>query len=376
MPTLRNHDSNAAELPLDEALRRARADERRLADRERVLSAIGVAGLLVVATRGILGDVTRPLALGLSLAVVICLALLGLARRARAQHEGFAAHVRFVELVRDATDRAPASAGHPYRNDEKLEDVIVLGAAAARRASTARGGASWVKRGLAAAVSLTAIGLLFANATPTPTPRQRWTFVEPPASAATGLEARGAGSGAWEVLDDPHATGARALVNRAGDPLAAPALMLAGASWTRDLRAVTRCKVSPDEDAQACGVVFRHRDDANYLSARVDTAQGALVVSATVAGEERVLGRHEVTAPAGVWQELALEVRAGRIRLTWNGQAALDVTDDGPARAGAVGLWAPSAGVSTFDELSVEPLPAQGASNPLLRLVSRLRPEA
>ncbi len=337
--------ARAGELPLDEALRRARTSAAQLGRRERVLSLVGLSGLVIVSARGIVDiafddDGSRPLALGLAVAVACCLGVMALAFRTRSTFEHSAAHVRFLELVRDAADHieSPAADQHPYRAEERPKEIVVLGAEAARAVALAGPrrdeGASWGRRGVAAFACLAAIVTLGWVVGPGAAAKRRWTFLEPTSAPADlGLLAHMRGSGDWQVEDDEQATGARALVNRVGDPAGAPALLIATSMWTRDLRAVTRCKASPNLAARACGVVFRFHDDANYASARLDAAQGALVVTVTERGKERELGRRDAVAAPGVWQELALDVRAGRVRLSWNGQPALDVLDALPASA-------------------------------------------
>jgi hypothetical protein len=102
---------------------------------------------------------------------------------------------------------------------------------------------------------------------------------------------------------------------------------------------------------RACGVVFRFGDEANYHAARLDAADGQLVVAVMSHGRERILGRQVVAAP-GVWQELALEARAGRIRLSLNGSTTLEVTDGAPDGAPiAAGRGRPMGSVGRRDVL-------------------------
>lgn len=313
---------------------------------ERVLSAVGISGLVLVGARGVAfiasseSEASSTLTIALAVAMLACLVLLGFAARARA---------RFVRAV---------------IGDEETPIVPLEERTAA--------GTSWVRRVVAAAACIAAIGALAYAAAPPSLKKLRWTFVEPAAAPAElGLRAHDGDSGAWQVEDDSYATGARALVNREGNPTAAPAVIVATSAFTRDLRASTRCKVAPDMAASACGVVFRFRDSASYHVARLDIGEGALVVSQVSGGRERVLGKREAKASPGVWQELALEARGSRIRLSLNAGSTLEVVDVAPSVAGNVGLWSPAAGIAYFDELTVDPLPASAQAFELLPLLGK-----
>jgi hypothetical protein len=97
------------------------------------------------------------------------------------------------------------------------------------------------------------------------------------------------------------------------------------------------------------------------------------MIAVVEGGRERILGKQVASLAPGVWQELALEARAGRIRLSLNGSTSLEVVDGAPVAAGRVGLWAPAAGVAYFDELTVDPLPASAQAFELLPLLGRGR---
>jgi hypothetical protein len=359
-----------ADEAVEEGLRRARADAAAHARRERVLFAIAAALLALLGLRGILAALaastgaTSSVPIGWTLSVVACGALLVVARRARARLDVATARVRLLELARDAADHT-------------LGPFVVVEAAVASpgpRSPVSAALSSWARRGVAVAACIAAVTMLAYVAAPASAAKLRWRFLgSEDAPEALGLRAHVEGSGEWRVEDHSQATGARALVNAAGDPTGGPALLVATGAWTRDLRAVTRCKVAPSLPARGCGVVFRFVDERNYHAARLDAADGSLVVARVSGGREEILGKHAAPVAPGVWQELALEARADRILLSWNDSAPLQVIDGAPAVAGGVGLWAPAAGVAYFDELAVDPLPATAQAFELLPLLGRGR---
>ncbi|MDB4936010.1 MAG: hypothetical protein JWP87_2982 [Labilithrix sp.] len=360
------------EYEVDDALRSARAQAAAHARRERVLFAIAASLLALLAARGLLaalaaiaGASSPVVPLASTLGVIACGVLLVAARRARARLDGVVAHVRLLEIVRDAAD-------HSLGALVVLREPSEPGGAGAREPVPTTRSSSWARRAVAMAACVAAVALLGWAAAPASATKLRWRFVGPDdALSALDLRAQVEGSGEWKVEDHSEATGARALVNGAGDPARGPSLLVATKAWTRDLRAVTRCKVAADQPARACGVVFRFVDDRNYHAARLDAARGALVVARVSQGREQILGTQVAPAPPGVWQELALEARGDRIRLSWNGAAPLEVIDVAPALAGGAGLWAPAAGISYFDELAVDPMPATAQAFELLPLLAK-----
>jgi hypothetical protein len=359
--------------PVDEALRRARADCAVHARRERVLFAIAASLLGLLAVRGLLSAVAAfagggppAIPIGSTLALLACGALLVAARRARARLDGAVVQARFLEIVRDAADHS-VGALVVLRGDVARE-----GAAAQEARSSRSSSSSWTGRAVAMIACVAAIAALGWAVAPASASKLRWRFLGAEAALASlDLRAHVDGSGEWTIEDHSEATGARALVNGAGDPARGPSLLVATKAFTRDLRAVTRCKVAAEQPARACGVVFRFVDDANYHAARLDAAGGVLVIARVSQGREQILGTQVAAASPGVWQELALEARGDRIRLSWNGAAPLDVIDVAPAFAGGAGLWAPAAGVSYFDDLAVDLLPATAQAFELLPLLAK-----
>jgi hypothetical protein len=184
--------------------------------------------------------------------------------------------------------------------------------------------------------------------------RHRWTFLGDDVSPdALGFRVGEPRSGTWSVEHDDAATGARSLVNRVGDDDAPPATLVTNVVRARDLRALTRCRVSP---GGACGIVFRYVDDRTHHVARLQTDR--VVLARVAGGKERVLGSSAANVFAGIWHELTVEARGDVLRVAWNGAVVIDVHDVVPAPIGTAGLWAPSSGEAYFDELAVDVFPA------------------
>lgn len=187
---------------------------------------------------------------------------------------------------------------------------------------------------------------------------RRWAFTRDAGSTrALGLAVTSERAGVWRLERDPRATGARALVNDVGLPGSSPAMAIALEPAHRDVRVRTRCRVRGSGESLACGLVFRHRDRANYYSARVDAKQQRVVLSVVANGKERIIARAPARVEVDVWQEIAVDARRDRIRVVWNDETTIEVRDSTHLGRGAAGLWTAATTAAHFDELWLERLP-------------------
>ncbi len=349
---------------------------QRLERRHRVLELVSLAGVLGLAVRALLGLAAPGLAPGragahltiaLGVGFAVSLAGLLLARRWRAQLAEERARLFWLELLLDAADHetAPALAISPYRDGADGPPVVVVrrpelfdALPQPERPRAPRGGPVW--RPLVASLAMVALGVFVLGSLRDVEPdaaarSHRWTFTEPATDfAELGFVAPIPGGGAWVLTDHAPATGGRALVNHAGDADGRPALAVAQAARSRDVRASTRCKVG--ETGSACGLVFRFHDEANHYVAHIDSTTDRIALEVVLGGMPRTLASVPAPSDHGVWQELAVEARSSRLAVIWNGRKVIEAHDATLAVPGGVGLWAPSATVAIFDELAIEPL--------------------
>jgi len=127
------------------------------------------------------------------------------------------------------------------------------------------------------------------------------------------------------------------------------------------VRAATRCKVEqplPSTQGTACGLVFRFHDAQRFYVAHADQAAREVSLGVVVDGVERRIA-HVPADVSGNWQELAVEARGEKLAVSWNGKRVIEVRDATLGTSGQVGLWAPSASIALFDELTVETLPEE-----------------
>ena len=373
---------------LESALSAARREGMRLFTLQRCLFAAAIAGAVLIGLRGLVAigwpaTVGAPLLAG-GLAALLVASSVGfaMALRARQRMERLTRDVQTLEIARDALDReaAPRVEVHPYRaaNGEERPVVVIRTDSVERlfckdRPHDEPRVRSWAARTAAAVVVLgaLAVGATVFVGGESPA-RHRWRFLDETSDPGTlGFRIGVGHGGTWALEQHETATGARALVNRIGDPSAPPAILLAGSLRARDVRASTRCKVATAMAGDACGIVFRVLDDKNHHVARLDVAARRIVVAVVAGGGERVLGATSARIESGVWQELSVEARGDRIRVSSNGRDVIDVADATPAHFGSVGLWAPAAAEVYFDELVVETLPAAPQALEVLPLLGK-----
>jgi len=388
-PRERAADTFGASL-LEAAMRDAQGKMTRERATAHGLTGAAITIASIVAARGVLA-VARPsahaaphVAAALVVALLVAAALVAFALRAHRRRERLATDLERLMLARASLDpdRAPGIArpgDGPYRvgppdGSTSLDALDTsppsapLDAQQSPVAPSSRRRTSTFAR---MAGGATLVGALAAGASAlhanTPAIR-RWTFADgAPDPAALGFVAGDARGGRWELASHRAATGARALVNYAGDDAAPPATLRSEAMRARDLRASTRCKVS-EASKGGCGLVFRFVDAKNHVVARLDAAEGRVVLASLSGDEERILGSVPGPVEPGVWQEIAIEARGDHLRVLCNGSSALDVIDPTPARLGSVGVWAAAEAEAYFDELEIEVLPASAQALEVLLL--------
>lgn len=388
----REHSSRApiADDRLARIVVESRAETVRLERLDRGLTVAGVAGLLIASVGGVFGmfapvpsDRNLAIAIALGFTVVVSVGLLAWGSRVRRRlerHRHGCYRLAFAEEVLNL-GRAASEAEHPYRASDEAPAARRRVERADHAVPTAdpfvplRTRSSSVRQGVtlaALAGALVVIGGLFTGG-----PQhsgQRWMFLEAATTPAElGFHASAPRGGPWAVESHEHATGARALVNREGEDEAPPAILVAHALWTRDFKAVTRCRTSAARAVQQCGVVFRFRDASNYSVAKLDSVDGSVVLADVVDGDENPLARSPAEAPPNTWHELRVEAQAGLVRIFWNSRQVVERAEVVPAAAGRIGLWVPASGVAYFDELSIEGLMDSPRSLEVLPFLARSR---
>jgi hypothetical protein len=189
-----------------------------------------------------------------------------------------------------------------------------------------------------------------------------WSFQDdkadaPPAGFSFGRTGDGK-VGRWVVRVDPSAP--------AGDHVLAQVdtddtdyrfpVAVADAPVFKDLRLEVRCKQVSGKTDEACGLVFRYRDENDYYVARANALEDNVNLYLVVKGRRRQLKGWSGKVAPNVWHALAIEARGDRLRVFWEGKPIIDARDGTFGDAGKVGVWTKADSVTHFAALSATPL--------------------
>jgi hypothetical protein len=179
----------------------------------------------------------------------------------------------------------------------------------------------------------------------------------PPAGFSFGRTSRGR-EGKWVVVQDPTAP--------AGDHVLAQLdqddtdyrfpVAVADAPSLKDLRLEVRCKPVSGKTDEACGLVFRYRDPANYYVARANALEDNVNLYHVVMGRRRQIKGWSGKVTRNAWHTLAIEARGDHLQVFWEGKPIIDARDDTFRDAGKVGVWTKADSVTHFDALTATPL--------------------
>lgn len=192
----------------------------------------------------------------------------------------------------------------------------------------------------------------------------RWNFDEespmnPPSHFEFALTGKGR-AGKWQLREERDApSGPHILAQLDEDPTNQRVpLAIAMEPSLRDLKLSVKCKPVYGNLDQACGLVFRYRDEATYYLARSNVLQGTVRLYAVKDGKRTQIGGW--TAPANSralpkkgWHDLAVEARGDALTVQLNGKRVIDTTDKVHRQAGRVGVATEADSQTWFDDLQV-----------------------
>jgi hypothetical protein len=207
----------------------------------------------------------------------------------------------------------------------------------------------------------TAIAASTAATTPPGDASRTWTFDgdrdgAPPAGFS--FAQTGGPAGRWVVraeADAPSRPGVLAQIDT-DDTDDRYAIAAAESPPLRDMSLSVRCKPVSGGVDQACGLVFRYQDEKNYYITRANPLEGNVRLYYVKNGGRSRIASWDGAVTAGVWHELAVEVRGDHIQVSWDGKQVLDHHDATFGEAGRGGLWIKADSVTYFDDLLVAPL--------------------
>jgi hypothetical protein len=168
----------------------------------------------------------------------------------------------------------------------------------------------------------------------------------PPAGWRAGVTGRG--SPRWTVEADASAPSKPNVLKQSGSGTF-PWCVRPDASLTDGYVEVKFKPVSGRED-QAGGVVWRWKDGDNYYVARANALENNVSLYYTANGRRNTLKYVDAPVPGNAWHTLRVEFSGKKIRVIFDGKAAIEMEDDHIAGAGAVGVWTKADSVTLFDD--------------------------
>src|SRR5205807_1676822 len=117
-----------------------------------------------------------------------------------------------------------------------------------------------------------------------------------------------------------------------------------------------KCKPVSGHVDQACGLVFRYRDENNYYLTRANALEDNVRLYHVVNGRRRQLAGWNGKVAGQTWHTLAVEARGNRFQVHFDGNPVIDAQDDTFQEPGKVGVWTKADSVTHFDALSATPL--------------------
>lgn len=126
----------------------------------------------------------------------------------------------------------------------------------------------------------------------------------------------------------------------------------------RDLQLSVRCKPVSGKVDQACGVVFRYRDENNYYVARANALEDNVRFYYVKDGKRVQLASWSGRVSSGSWHELRADAKGNHFEIYWDGKKVIDAQDQTFQQSGKVGVWTKADSITYFDDLtavSLEP---------------------
>jgi hypothetical protein len=179
----------------------------------------------------------------------------------------------------------------------------------------------------------------------------------PPAGFSFGRTGSG-NPGRWVVKAEPDAPSkpnVLAQLDADGTDYRFP-VAVANEPSLRDVRLSVKCKPVSGNVDQACGLVFRYRDENNYYLTRANALENNVRLYYVKDGHRKQFEGWNGPVTGKAWHELRVEARGDRIEVFWDNKRVIEGQDRTFPDAGKVGVWTKADSVTYFDDLSATPL--------------------
>ena len=123
-----------------------------------------------------------------------------------------------------------------------------------------------------------------------------------------------------------------------------------------DASVSVRCKPVSGRVDQACGIVWRYRDENNYYLARANALENNVNFYYVQDGRRGEVEGSRSTVSTGAWHHLRADMRSDHIEVYFDGTKVIDAHDSRYTKPGRVGLWTKADSRTLFDDLTASPL--------------------
>jgi len=123
----------------------------------------------------------------------------------------------------------------------------------------------------------------------------------------------------------------------------------------RDVRLSVRCKPVSGKVDQACGLVFRYRDQDNYYVTRANALENNVRLYHVLKGDRRQFAAWNGRVASGAWHSLRVDAKGDHFEVYWDDKKIIDAHDGTFTDAGKVGIWTKADSVTYFDDLTAAP---------------------
>lgn len=120
----------------------------------------------------------------------------------------------------------------------------------------------------------------------------------------------------------------------------------------RNGKVSVRCKALSGKVDQACGLLFRYRNENNYYVARANALEDNVNLYRLQNGRRREIKSWRGNVTNGVWHELAIAGKGDRLSVLFDGKKIIEANDKTFTDAGKIGLWTKADSVTYFDDLN------------------------
>lgn len=192
-------------------------------------------------------------------------------------------------------------------------------------------------------------------------PRASWSFEadapgKPPAGFSFGRTGRGA-TGRWVVQTAKDAPSGKQVLAQldADDTDFRFPVAVADRPAAKDLELSVRCKMVSGKVDQACGLVFRYRDENNYYITRANALEDNIRLYVVKDGRRKQLASYRGKVTPSAWHSFSVRATGSAIAVSWDGKRVLAAEDGTFSDAGKIGVWTKADSVTLFDDLAVTP---------------------